>query len=94
MAVDPARTFVGYAPVERFTLKEYLGAQGIRTEDMVEVPLVGGDDIPVPRLPRAWRHPRHPPSELRLIQPPQNLGWKLTIVMAARAITHRIEHDR
>jgi hypothetical protein len=34
------------------------------------------------------------PSELRFIQPTINLGQKLTIVMAARAITHRIDHDR
>ncbi|ANV99590.1 DNA primase [Bradyrhizobium icense] len=40
---------LGYAPGERFALKEYLGAQGISTEDMVEAGLlVGGDDIPVP----------------------------------------------
>src|SRR3954462_8664420 len=40
---------IGYAPPERFALKEFLGAQGIPTEDMVEAGLlVGGDDIPVP----------------------------------------------
>src|ERR1700694_2186350 len=40
---------LGYAPPDRFALKEYLGAQGISTEDMVEAGLlVGGDDIPVP----------------------------------------------
>src|SRR6266481_2350817 len=40
---------IGYAPPERFTLKEYLGAQGIPTEDMVEAGLLnGGEDIPVP----------------------------------------------
>src|ERR1700692_4384478 len=40
---------VGYAPGERFALKEYLGAQGIPVEDMVEAGLlVSGDDIPVP----------------------------------------------
>ncbi|MEH2504072.1 DNA primase [Bradyrhizobium sp. AZCC 1578] len=40
---------LGYAPGERFALKEHLGAQGISTEDMVEAGLlVGGDDIPVP----------------------------------------------
>ena len=34
---------------ERFALKEYLGAQGIPVEDMVEAGLlVAGDDIPVP----------------------------------------------
>ncbi|HLG85157.1 MAG TPA: DNA primase [Bradyrhizobium sp.] len=40
---------MGYAPPDRFALKEYLGAQGIPTEDMVEAGLlIGGDDIPVP----------------------------------------------
>src|SRR6201997_4072548 len=40
---------LGYAPGERFALKEHLGAQGIPVEDMVEAGLlVGGDDIPVP----------------------------------------------
>src|ERR1700751_171935 len=40
---------MGYAPPDRFALKEYLGAQGIPSEDMVEAGLlVGGDDIPVP----------------------------------------------
>src|SRR5690349_12737391 len=40
---------LGYAPPDRFGLKEYLGGQGISTEDMVETGLlVGGDDIPVP----------------------------------------------
>jgi DNA primase len=40
---------IGYAPGERFALKEYLGAQGIPVEDMVEAGLlVSGDDIPVP----------------------------------------------
>ena len=40
---------IGYAPGERFALKEYLGAQGIPVEDMVEAGLlVAGDDIPVP----------------------------------------------
>jgi hypothetical protein len=34
------------------------------------------------------------PGELRFIQPTINLGRKLTIVMAARAITHKINHDR
>src|SRR6185369_16786227 len=38
---------LGYAPGERFALKEYLGAQGIPTEDMVEAGLLnGGDEIP------------------------------------------------
>src|SRR6195952_1904288 len=54
-AISPATQLqfrIGYAPGgpgERFALKEYLGAQGIPTEDMVEAGLlIGGDDIPVP----------------------------------------------
>jgi DNA primase len=40
---------LGYAPPDRFALKEYLGSQGIPVPDMVETGLlVGGDDIPVP----------------------------------------------
>ncbi|WP_024518930.1 DNA primase [Bradyrhizobium sp. Tv2a-2] len=40
---------LGYAPPDRFALKEYLGSQGIPTDDMVEAGLlIGGDDIPVP----------------------------------------------
>jgi DNA primase len=40
---------IGYAPGERFALKEHLGSQGIAVEDMVEAGLlVSGDDIPVP----------------------------------------------
>src|ERR1700742_679822 len=40
---------IGYAPGERFALKEYLGAQGIPVQDMVDTGLlIGGDDIPVP----------------------------------------------
>src|SRR5215475_7541932 len=40
---------LGYAPPDRFTLKEHLGAQGFSTEDMVETGLlIGGDDVPVP----------------------------------------------
>src|ERR1700733_10608878 len=40
---------IGYASGERFALKEYLGAQGIPVEDMIEAGLlVAGDDIPVP----------------------------------------------
>jgi DNA primase len=40
---------LGYAPPERFTLKEHLGAQGVPVEDMVESGLlIAGDDIPVP----------------------------------------------
>ncbi|HEY9213203.1 MAG TPA: DNA primase, partial [Ancylobacter sp.] len=40
---------IGYAPAERYALKEFLGGQGIPTADMVEAGLlVSGDDIPVP----------------------------------------------
>src|ERR1700721_246650 len=40
---------LGYAPGERFALKEYLGAQGIPVEDMVEAGLlIAGGDLPVP----------------------------------------------
>ncbi|MDB5627488.1 MAG: primase [Tardiphaga sp.] len=40
---------LGYAPGERFALKEHLGAAGIPVSDMIEAGLlVGGDDIPVP----------------------------------------------
>lgn len=40
---------MGYAPAERFALKEYLGGQGVAVEDMNEAGLlVHGDDIPVP----------------------------------------------
>ncbi|WP_298256309.1 DNA primase [Bradyrhizobium sp.] len=40
---------LGYAPGERFALKEHLGNQGIPVADMVETGLlIGGDDIPVP----------------------------------------------
>src|SRR6201990_1073091 len=51
-AISPATQVqfrLGYAPPDRFALKEYLGAQGIPVEDMVEAGLlVGGEDIPVP----------------------------------------------
>ena len=50
--LDPAtqiRFRLGYAPPDRFALKEHLGKAGISTEDMVEAGLlVGGEDIPVP----------------------------------------------
>jgi DNA primase len=50
--LDPATQLkfrLGYAPPERFALKEHLGGQGIPVEDMVEAGLlVTGDDIPVP----------------------------------------------
>ena len=40
---------IGYAPAERFALKEHLGAQGVPVPDMIEAGLlVSGDDIPVP----------------------------------------------
>src|SRR5712671_3688168 len=51
-AISPAVQLqfgIGYASGERFALKEYLGAQGVPVEDMVEAGLlVSGDDIPVP----------------------------------------------
>src|SRR4030088_2633743 len=51
-AISPAVQLqfrIGYAPGERFALKEYLGSQGIPVEDIVEAGLlVSGDDIPVP----------------------------------------------
>src|ERR1700752_1278691 len=43
-AISPATQLqfrLGYAPPDRFALKEYLGNQGIPTEDMVEAGLVG-----------------------------------------------------
>jgi DNA primase len=40
---------LGYAPGERFSLKEHLGSHGISVEDMVEAGLlITGDDIPLP----------------------------------------------
>ena len=40
---------LGYAPNERFALKEHLGRQGVSTDDMVEAGLlVAGEDIPLP----------------------------------------------
>src|SRR6266481_1154390 len=40
---------LGYAPPERFALKEHLGSQGISVDDMIEAGLlVAGDDIPLP----------------------------------------------
>ncbi|HYW61789.1 MAG TPA: DNA primase [Bradyrhizobium sp.] len=51
-AISPATQLqfrIGYAPNERFALKEHLGSAGIPTEDMVEAGLlIAGDDIPVP----------------------------------------------
>jgi DNA primase len=50
--LDPATQLkfrLGYAPPERFALKEHLGSHGIPVEDMVEAGLlIAGDDIPVP----------------------------------------------
>ena len=51
-AISPATQLqfrIGYAPLDRFALKEHLGGQGVPVEDMVEAGLlVAGDDIPVP----------------------------------------------
>src|SRR5882757_4731545 len=48
--LDPATQLkfrLGYAPAERFALKEHLGSHGIPVEDMIEAGmLVAGDDIP------------------------------------------------
>jgi DNA primase len=50
--IDPSTQLkfrLGYAPAERFALKEHLGAQKVPVEDMVEAGLlVSGDDIPLP----------------------------------------------
>src|SRR4051795_3410067 len=51
-AISPAVQLqfrIGYAPPDRFALKEHLGSHGIPVEDMVEAGLlVSGEDIPVP----------------------------------------------
>jgi DNA primase len=51
-AITPATQLqfrLGYAPADRFALKEHLGSHGIPVEDMVEAGLlIAGDDIPVP----------------------------------------------
>jgi DNA primase len=40
---------LGYAPAERFALKEHLGRQGVSVEDMIEAGLlITGEDVPVP----------------------------------------------
>jgi DNA primase len=40
---------LGYAPAERFALKEHLGQQGVPVPDMIETGLlIAGEDIPVP----------------------------------------------
>jgi DNA primase len=50
--IEPATQLkfrLGYAPAERFALKEHLGAQGVSVEHMVEAGLlVAADDIPIP----------------------------------------------
>src|SRR5262249_25981742 len=50
--LDPATQVkfrLGYAPPDRFALKEHLGSQGVSAEDMIEAGLlVTGEDIPVP----------------------------------------------
>jgi DNA primase len=39
----------GYAPAERFALKEHLGSQGVSVPDMIEAGLlIAGQDIPLP----------------------------------------------
>jgi DNA primase len=51
-AISPATQLqfrLGYAPGERFSLKEHLGSHGVSVDDMVEAGLlIAGDDIPVP----------------------------------------------
>lgn len=40
---------IGYAPAERYALKEHLGNQGVPVADMIEAGLlIAGEDIPVP----------------------------------------------
>jgi DNA primase len=40
---------IGFAPAERFALKEHLGSHGIPVDDMIEAGLlIAGDDIPLP----------------------------------------------
>src|SRR6187402_2654634 len=51
-AISPATQLqfrLGYAPPDRFALKEHLGKEGVSVEDMVAAGLlISGDDIPVP----------------------------------------------
>src|SRR3954465_8404770 len=51
-AISPATQVqlpIGYAPTERFALKEHLGNAGVPVEDMIEAGLLyHGEDIPVP----------------------------------------------
>lgn len=50
--IEPATQLkfrIGYAPADRFALKEHLGKEGVPVEDMIEAGLViAGDEIPVP----------------------------------------------
>ena len=50
--IEPATQLkfrLGYAPAERYALKEHLGAQRVPVPDMIEAGLlIAGDDIPVP----------------------------------------------
>ncbi len=50
--LDPAiqlKFRIGYAPPDRFALKEHLGGLGVSVDDMIETGLlVSGEDIPVP----------------------------------------------
>ena len=50
--IDPATQLkfrIGYAPAERYALKEHLGAQRVPVPDMIEAGLlIAGDDISVP----------------------------------------------
>src|SRR5882724_7582132 len=50
--LDPATQLkfrIGYAPAERFALKEHLGGFGVPVEDMIEAGLlVSGEDIQIP----------------------------------------------
>jgi DNA primase len=47
--VTQLRFRIGYAPAERFALKEHLGGLGVSVEDMIEAGLlVAADDIPIP----------------------------------------------
>jgi DNA primase len=40
---------IGYAPADRFALKEHLGAHGVSVEDMIEAGLlISGEEVPVP----------------------------------------------
>ena len=48
-AAMQARFRIGYAPADRFALKEHLGGQGVPVEDMVEAGLlISGSDIALP----------------------------------------------